>query len=133
MCDGRSSRHPHLGAVAGWAVEGAARYASEGLATPRSVLAATEEYQKESGPLNAFIEERCVLGDDLEVRAQKFFEAYRAWCDARHMPDVERLSQNQVGERMAGDGRLRVVKKEGGRNRGVSYVGIGLLDIRGDV
>lgn len=111
-----------------WAVEGAVRYYAKGIATPASVLNATTEYRKESDALAPFFEARCVLDENKKVRAQHLFDALRDFYDKRQTPAEERLSQKELGQRMAADGRFAVKNGEGTERRTVFYHGIGLID-----
>jgi len=114
-----------------WAVEGAVRYAREGLVTPRSVMVATEEYQQESNALAPFFAERCVLDSGKRTGAQALFDAYRTWCIDSQVPDVERVSQNEFGLRIRNDARFSVDQDRSTRR--VFYVGVALIDFqRGD-
>lgn len=114
-----------------WAVEGAVRYAREGLVTPRSVLVATEEYQQESNALAPFFAERCLVDCNKRTGAQALFDAYRNWCIDSQVPDVERVSQNEFGLRIRNDARFSVEQDRSTRR--VFYSGVAVIDFqRGD-
>ncbi len=117
----------HAPGVLAWAVQGAVKYYREGLHAPKSVLAATAQYQRESNVVAPFFEALCVIRPGLETRAQQLFDGYRAWCDALQVPALDRLSQNEFGARIASDSRFRVEeRKRRPPNRGVFYLGVGL-------
>jgi putative DNA primase/helicase len=107
--------------ILAWMVRGAFAWAREGLCTPASVLAATEEYRHDSDHVATFLEDRCIVADEALVRASALFEAYRVWCDANGVLALERLTQKPFGQRMRRD----FTAIEG---RQVTFRGLGLRD-----
>lgn len=83
-----SKADPYLGdklkaeasGILAWLVRGCLIWQREGLNPPNIVRAATEDYRKDKDTLGHFIDERCILGDSLNVRAKIFYEKYRAWA-----------------------------------------------------
>lgn len=67
-------------AILAWAVEGCARWLSEGLGEPQAVMAATAAYRKSQEPLADFIADCCQLGPGLSVTAARLREEYEGWC-----------------------------------------------------
>ena len=110
-----------------WVIEGAVRYAREGLRTPNSVLVATSEYQQESNALAKFFEECCLFDRKYKTGAQAMFEAYRNWCIDSQTPDEERVSQKEFGTRIRNDARFSVGKNS---DNSVVYHGAALIDRR---
>ena len=47
-----------------------------------------------------FYAERCVMLPGVSVGVAALFAAYRAWCDARHLTDEDRLTQKTFGSRV---------------------------------
>ena len=114
--------------ILAWAVQGAVRYAREGLHTPRSVLVATSEYQQESNAIAPFFAECCVFDSSKATGAQAMFEAYRGWCIDQQVPDLERVSQNEFGARIRKDARFSVEQERSTRR--VFYRGVALIERR---
>jgi putative DNA primase/helicase len=67
-------------AVLAWAVEGAKRYAAEGLHEPTPIRQATDAWRRELNPVAEFALE--CLEDSLtdRLRPQELREAYERWC-----------------------------------------------------
>jgi putative DNA primase/helicase len=76
-----------------WAVRGCTSWLQEGLNFPKSILDATQAYRNESDQLGRFIEERCDLASDPQVKAHRqqvnmkiqasvLYALYRYWCEA---------------------------------------------------
>ena len=62
--------------ILAWLVRGFLDYRENGLADPEAVRVATRDYREESDPLGDFIEQFCVLGDQLTAPASDLFAAY---------------------------------------------------------
>jgi putative DNA primase/helicase len=106
--------------ILAWAVRGAVDWQREGLCEPTCVQAATEDYRQESDPLVDFLNDRCVLHSRARVGGRELFTAYRDWCDARHTPADDRLSQTAFGK------RIKERFPDVGTTRKAVYSGIGL-------
>jgi len=70
-----------LSGVFAWIVEGCLEWQEHGLSDPEPVAAATEQYRNEMDTLAAFIEDRCVLGDELVAPAASLYQAYKDWSE----------------------------------------------------
>lgn len=66
--------------ILAWLVKGCLTWQREELNPPDIVRAATEDYRKDEDILGYFIDERCTLGESLNVRAKIFYEKYKAWA-----------------------------------------------------
>ena len=110
-----------LPAILAWAVGGCLAWQSDGLGASTEVAAATANYRVEQDALALFLEERCIEGDGLQVRAASAFKAYISWATAQGFSDRERLSGNDFGGRM----RARFESKKGSTGR--FYHGVGLI------
>ena len=108
-----------LPAILAWAVGGCLAWQSDGLGASTEVAAATANYRVEQDALALFLEERCIEGDGLQVRAVSAFKAYISWATAQGFSDRERLSGNDFGGRM----RARFESKKGSTGR--FYHGVG--------
>ena len=106
-----------------WAVEGCLEWQQHGLSAPAAVTQATAEYQAESDTLGTFIASCCLEAEGVQVRAGVFYDAYNRWCEESRIPDVDRASAREAGERMK-----RTYEAIEGRH--VIYRGIGLITDR---
>lgn len=111
-----------------WAVQGAVRYAREGLRTPQSVLVATAEYQQESEALAPFFAECCIFDSKKVTGAQAMYDGYRSWSIDAQVPDEERVSQKEFGLRIRNDTRFTVEQDRSTRR--VFYRGAALIERR---
>ena len=68
-------------AILRWAVDGCLLWQSEGLTPPKAVTECVDEYRREMDGVSAFIQDRCVLGDDKYVKASELYAEYESWCD----------------------------------------------------
>lgn len=106
-----------------WAVEGAVRYFRDGMVTPKSVLAATAEYQSESDSLAPFFEARCHFAPRHRTNATELYRAYQRWAGEQ---GEQVLSQKAFGTRLGGDSRLK--KDTDSKTNTVVYLGVALID-----
>jgi len=111
-----------LPGVLAWMVRGCTEWLRVGLREPDGVLKATRSYRKEMDTLAAFIEDRCVVNQDVRAGGAALFAAYDAW---RRDNNEEELSGTMFGRRMG----ERFHKDT---NPTVVYHGIGLRDDRPD-
>ena len=108
-----------LPGILGWLVRGCAEWDIFGLGKPKTVKAATADYQKENDLIGDFISENCVIKEEAEVKAGTLYGQYENWCkEMGHKP--------QNGKRFAQE-ILKSFNKELRRNRSF-YIGIGLND-----
>jgi putative DNA primase/helicase len=112
-----------LPGILAWAVQGCLAWQDEGLEAPSSVALATETYRRDSDPLGEFIDESCVLREDVQAGANECYLSYQRWAHARGMKEKELLSSKTFGTRMT----ERFEKKRNGQ--GLIYVGIGLRSV----
>jgi putative DNA primase/helicase len=105
--------------ILAWMVEGCHQWQEEGPGEPEEVRSATAEYQQDEDLIGPFIAERCVKGDDKEVRASALYQAFRLWCEkgGEHRPP----SQTSFGTQLTRLGFKRLKKNT------VSYLGLDLL------
>jgi putative DNA primase/helicase len=92
----------HQRAVLAWIVKGAVRYAANGLDVPDRLQTATDAFERASDPLGEFLTEACELDPDAEIGASDLYNHYRAWADAQHLSERERLNATAFGRRMSG-------------------------------
>ena len=68
-----------LSGILAWLVKGGLQWQSIGIAPPKSVLAATEEYQREEDHLQDFVEECLITTPDSRVSATEIYDLYTRW------------------------------------------------------
>lgn len=74
--------------ILNWCIAGCLSWQQNGMQTPREVMLATEDYQREQDVLAVFVEEKCTLADDAKVRPMHLFAEYMMWSKAmnEHRP-----------------------------------------------
>lgn len=107
-------------AILAWMVEGAAKWARDGLVIPDSIRSASAEYLAENDDLAIWIEERCLRGNDHEDTASDLYASFSDWKRDR---GEHASSQTAWGQRMA---VLPGISKR--RSGGIRYCGVRLLD-----
>lgn len=65
--------------ILAWLVKGYIRFQIEGFKTPRSIMVATNDYQKEEDSLGLFIDERTYQNAAAEIQASKLYSGYSTW------------------------------------------------------
>lgn len=71
-----------LGGITCWAVEGAVRWARNGLQPPSTITAATAKYFEVENALGAWIDERCERGPELTALTRELYRDYSSWSKA---------------------------------------------------
>lgn len=66
-----------------WAVEGAQMWFNDGLGTCAVIETELEQYQRETDPLGAFLDDCCVMNEFAHVKTSELREAYDNWCRAQ--------------------------------------------------
>ena len=81
-------------------VEGCMAWQKNGLRPPKKVTLATDEYREEMDVLAEFMEERCILSENLVVSQKDLYMAYSGWCEELNQrPQNYRLFNRQMRER----------------------------------
>jgi putative DNA primase/helicase len=96
-----------------WAVEGCLAWRQDGLGDPEPVTAATAAYRSEMDTLGSFLEECCVLREDVVVKAGDLHEAYTVWSGDRT------LTKKALGLRLAERGFQPIKRRDGRWWKGV--------------
>jgi len=106
--------------ILAWLVRGYLEWQKRGLTpVPECIRQATGGYMRESDPITSFLDERCVQGEDQQVRAGQLYNAFREWMKGeRRIP-----SQVVFGQKMS----AKFNKKE--TARGYHYEGVGLRSL----
>lgn len=108
-----------LSGILNWAIEGCLKWQNMGLAEPKPVVEATEEYRAESDQVAMFLEDCTVETPNATCRTKELYERYVAWCEAN---GERELSANAFGRKITEKGIVR----EHGKN-GDFYAGVGIL------
>lgn len=66
--------------ILNWAVAGFASWRQLGLAPPRAVTEAVDEYKQEMDLFGQWLEDCCILRGNAETRAARAYEVYRFWA-----------------------------------------------------
>ena len=98
--------------ILAWAIEGSKNYLQVGaLKPPASVVAATQDYQRSTDPLQQFVEEECTLGtpgvSGNSVTPAAFHAAYEKWCDEEGHEPISPKARTQKLERDYGILRIK--------------------------
>jgi len=89
--------------ILNWALEGLRDRQRIGLAPPKAILAATQEYRDEQDLIGHFLADRCEIDPDLSkprhsVTAAELYRRYNEWAkDAGYRP----VSQKRLGQNLA--------------------------------
>ena len=87
-----------LGAIASWAIDGAAQLQARGrYAIPESSTRALEEWRSTADTVSRFVEERTVATEDFQLGAQALYEAFRGWAEQAGHKSMSRV---KFGERL---------------------------------
>jgi len=96
--------------ILAWMVRGALEWVKDGLAPPAKVKAAVADYRRAEDRIDPFIEDRCMVGDNLKVSSGDLYSKYKFWCDT----SGERpMSQRAIALRLEDKGFVRI-KMHGG-------------------
>jgi putative DNA primase/helicase len=82
-------RDPHLpeklkaesAEILKWLVDGCLEYQEQGLNPPDCVMDATKEYRQDEDTIGQFIDERCEIRENAEIKASELYAAYKEWCE----------------------------------------------------
>lgn len=98
--------------ILAWLVAGALSYVRRRLVPPEAVRAATADYRDAEEVLREFVEARLLRTIGAFCSHDSVFRAYVAWCDARHVPEFQRLSQREFCARLVERGFARGRRKD---------------------
>jgi putative DNA primase/helicase len=70
-----------LPGILNWTLQGVAEFLKKGLSPPEEVTAATNAYRDEQDALSGWLEENCVLRDDVADVYGELYNDYAAWCE----------------------------------------------------
>lgn len=98
-----------LPGILAWAVQGCLEWQREGLCEPQKVKLATGGYQAEMDVLQAFIDDCCIVNQEVKVKSGVLYGVYKNWCE-ENSENV--LSNLQLGRRLSEKG-FRSIKSSG--------------------
>jgi P4 family phage/plasmid primase-like protien len=107
-----------------WAIDGCMAWRSSGLAPPKAVLDATQNYLADEDNLAQWIEDKCISGKGLQRAAADLWESWRDWCEFNNEYGGSKKSFGQELENRGFD-RKRTPY-------GISYLGIDLKPLPQD-
>ena len=100
-----------LPGILAWAVKGCMAWQVNGLMEPARVKAATAEYKSELDIIQAFIDERCVVGmSQYRVQASALYNEFKTWCSDSGERDITRT---MFGKRLADKGYHKTRESSG--------------------
>jgi putative DNA primase/helicase len=103
---------PEWPGILQWANDGFLEWRKHGLAPPKAVLDATDQYLADEDSFAHWLEEKCIVGKGLQRAAGDLWGSYKAWCDINN---EFAGSQKSFGHEMEKRGYKR------GRNQGVRF------------
>lgn len=109
-------------AVLRWAIEGAVKWRTEGLAIPAAVVAASSAYMAENDDLLLWADERCFMHAGARSKSSLLYDDYVKWLRSRGQ---QAPSMKLWGERMAAIDGVTKRKSDGL----MVYAGIGLRTV----
>ncbi len=65
--------------ILAWAIEGARKWATDGLRIPTAIVESSKEYMAEQDDLALWVEECCNVGDGLRCKSSDLFTSYNHW------------------------------------------------------
>lgn len=74
------AKHENLSGILNWCLEGLRLIEEEGFDMPASVLAATDDYNRESDKIGRFFDEEMEKDAHAETRTAEVYARYQAWC-----------------------------------------------------
>ncbi|EKD95362.1 MAG: hypothetical protein ACD_24C00509G0002 [uncultured bacterium] len=98
-----------LEGILNWAVMGAMEYFKKGLAEPKEVQAATDEYKTDMDFMEAFLSE-CTIKSTFKTRVREVYQRYVEWCrDTGEYTQKEKVFNQKMEER-----EIKKIKSTGG-------------------
>jgi len=70
-----------IGGILAWQVEGCLEWQRIGLAPPKAIVEATEQYLREQDDIGLFVDERCYLDEKERTAARTLYDVWRVWCE----------------------------------------------------
>ena len=103
--------------ILNWLIQGCLQWQRIGLNPPAIVKRATLEYRRDEDVLQQFVDDACVVGDEVIVGAAALYSHYRVWAQDN---GIRPMTGTKFGRKMA----ERFQKEQ--MRTGTQYIGIGL-------
>jgi putative DNA primase/helicase len=116
-------RENELPGILAWMVEGGLAWQEGGLAKPKTVEDATQQYREEMDTLAAFFEDRCVIEEGASVGATDLYKKFKFWCETS---GEVAGTQRAFGMRLSERGFVSKQGTSGGSKGRKIWHGIGL-------
>ena len=95
-----------------WLIDGYINYHLHGLPEPKSVIEATEDYEKKNDWVALFIEERCdTSNENARIGRGELYTAYKSWCTSNGIRYTSCPRFNDAIERFARQTLVHGVKQ----------------------
>ncbi|NJD58547.1 MAG: hypothetical protein FIA98_04010 [Anaerolineae bacterium] len=104
--------------ILNWAILGCVFWKNDGLQMPKAVKQATIEYRTEQDQVMQFITENCEQHPDFSIEKDKFYTAWRNWCQEQGEDELRKHSKIWVTNRLKEHGFLS------GKDGNKSYLGL---------
>lgn len=107
-------------AILAWAIDGCRLWQATGLAVPKVVSEATEEYFGEQDSIQRFLDEKVVIEEGAKASTQALYDSWREWATSagEFVGTEKRFSQAMISKKF---GRYRDAKTRG-------FTGLKLID-----
>lgn len=123
---------PERGGILNWAIAGLRAWQLEGIASPESVRASTEDFTRQQDSFGLFLDEQCIESPSMRVESGSFYRAFTAWLESRREP-VSTWTSTRVGNELVRRNFVKEGRCTGGIHRGkYFYRGLGLASEQGD-
>ncbi|MCD8355064.1 MAG: phage/plasmid primase, P4 family [Clostridia bacterium] len=107
----------NLSGILNWCIKGLQRMQTEGLESPASVLAATEDYEKANDKMAMFFADRLEADPQSETLMEILYAAYQSWCCKNGFRSTARNKFNVEVNRYCGDSAEIKRKRPNGYGR----------------
>ena len=97
-------------AILSWLVQGCLKWQRDGLAPPKSIVDATEEYKREEDLLADFLDEKCHIDPKSEIPATDLYDAFKEWF-SENVSKRSQFSQKKFGKLMKDREEFEKVKR----------------------
>lgn len=112
-------------AILKWIVDGVLEWNKKGLIIPEQVEKATEAYRADMNPLNDFLDDCCIIGQEYITNPTMLWEAYLGWVEKNGIKFS--LRRREFWSSLQSSGFIRGNGRIGGKMQRF-YRGIGLMD-----
>jgi putative DNA primase/helicase len=106
--------------ILNWCIEGLKKWQQDGLGTSRAIESGVAEYKESQNPVQAFVDEICLVEPGATMSSAEFREEYRKWCERENEKELSTAVSNKYVSRIKGVTPCKLGK--GSRRRG--WVGI---------